>query len=147
MIKWVSSWDDFIIARYNALIVMILLIIVPFNLLWFLFMFSPQKILWNLLIGRTCLSRCSAKWRFGASKSQYFSWSIHKLHRYGEWSSVIETVAPMIVTESPPREYSRSSYLSISFYLPVSLAYFVWLLSPLCRTSWPSLSLTLRFAL
>ena len=33
-----------------------------------------------------------------------------------------------------------SLFLSISFYLPVSLAYFVWLLSPLCRTSWPSLS-------
>ena len=33
-----------------------------------------------------------------------------------------------------------SLFQSISFYLPISLAYFVRLLSPLCRSSWPSLS-------
>ena len=95
------------------------------------------KNLWNVLTGRTYLCCCSGKGRFGESKSQHFNWSIHREQRSGENTSVIEIVAPMIVAESPPREYSRSSYLSISFYLPTYLSHWS------CHTTIPSSSLNL----
>ena len=123
------------IPVYAALTIMMLFIIAPINVLWLHFMFFLQKLVWNVLIGRTCLYCCGGKGRYGGSKSWHFSWSIHRKQRWGEKLSVIEIVAPMIVTESPPREYSRSSYLSLSIYLPISLADSVTLLSPLCRSS------------
>ena len=100
---------------------MMLFIIAHINVLWLHFMFSLQSYicLWNVLIGRS-LCCCSGKGRFGGSKSRYFSRSIHRVQRSGEKSSVIETVAPMIVTGSPPREYSRSSYLSSSISISPS---------------------------
>ena len=115
---------------------MMLFIIAPVDVLWLHFMFFLQNSLWNVLIV-TCLCWCGGKGRFGGSKSWHFSWSIHREQRWGEKSFVIETVAPMIVTESPPREYSRSSYLSISFYLTTYLSR--WF----CHATIPSSSLNL----
>ena len=75
----------------------------------------------SVLTGRN-LPWGSEKRKFGKSESQYFIWSIHREQKSGEKTSVIEIAAPMIVAESPPREYSRSSNLSISFYLPTYLS-------------------------
>ena len=100
---------------------MMLFTIVPVNVVWLQFMFFLHKLLWNVLTGRS-LSCCREKRKYGTSESQYFSWSIHREQRSGEKTSVIEIVAPIIIAESPPREYSRSSYLSISFYLPTYLS-------------------------
>ena len=159
------------IVQYATLSIMMLFIIAPVNVLWLHFMFSLQKLLWNVLTGRS-LSCCRGKRKFGTSENQYFSWSIHRKQKSGEKSSVIETVVPMIVTESPPCEYSRSSYLSISFYLstylslllilsrnyplsvaplnhlPLTLRFAVWLLPHPCYHSFSlSLSISLSFSL
>ena len=118
---------------------MMLFTIVPVNVVWLHFMFFLHKLLWNVLTGRS-LSCCREKRKFGTSESQYFSWSIHREQRSGEKTSVIETKLLLLWSfpaESPPREYSRSSYLSISFYLPTYLS------RSSCHTTIPSSSLNL----